>query len=857
MPEVSKTIDIRIGAGNPLNKVEYASGEDVFEKSLVEAIPVSFLNSSLRRKAYRKKKDEPNTKSAELNPSTGYHLLEVERPPYNLDYLAKVSESSSANYASIKAKTSNIVGLGYDLVLSERAKLKVEGKEGDAKSRALRSISRAKITVNEWLEAICKNSDFVDVLNDVWVDYESTGNGYLEIGRKANGEIGYIGHIAATTIRVRKAKDGFIQIVGNKMVFFRNFGDKETPDPVGEDKRPNELVHIKKYSPTNGYYGVPDIVAAMHAVAGNHFAERYNLEYFENKAVPRYIIKTKGPTLSAEHQVKLAEFFSANVKGQNHRTVYVPLPADTADEKNDFEIVPVETGIQDSSFTNYHKINLETILMVHRVPMTKVTMPESTTLGAAKDFDKTFKEQVCLAGETLVMTPEGDLPIKSLSGSTARLLVSDSSNGYTSTRWVDAPIKSFGTQELMKVTLSRGGLEREVFATPEHRWFVRTGAGKRRFVRECQTQELNSGDFLQSAFTKSSAHVIKHGNAGVPHGLVFGDGHIESDGSAGIQLFGEKNKPLAKYFPNEPHGEYLKEGSTQSYVAIRGLSRSWKSMPVLGESSAYIYGFLSGWFAADGTVRKNGSAQLFSTDEEALEKARIMFRKIGVNTYPVVCTREAGPVVVNGREVDANALYSLSIVSSDLNDDFFIIDEHKRRFSAVKGYRPDDWKVVSVERTDRFEEVYCAVVEETGNFALADNLLTGNCQPEQDRLERRLNKILREYTDVFVINLNELSLTDEDTRSKIDDIYLKNDVITPNEVRTRKGMPEIAYGDKTFSEKQREAAEASKKDPTAQQRAETNAQQRGSRARDAERRAGRTDSINGARAPQGEGRSVD
>lgn len=525
MPEASKTIDLRVGVGNPLNKIEYASGEDVFEKALVEAVPVSSLNSSLRRKAYRKKKDEPNTKSAELKPSTGYHLLDVERPPYNLDYLAKVSESSSANYASIKAKTSNIVGLGYDLVLSDKSKLKMQGKEGDAKSRALRNIARAKITVNEWLEAACKNSDFLDVLNDVWVDYESTGNGYLEVGRKANGEIGYIGHIAATTIRVRRAKDGFIQIVGDKMVFFRNFGDRTTPDPVGEDKRPNELIHIKKYSPTNGYYGVPDIVAAMHAVAGNHFAERYNLEYFENKAVPRYIIKTKGPTLSAEHQVKLAEFFSANVKGQNHRTVYVPLPADTADEKNDFEIVPVETGIQDSSFTNYHKINLETILMVHRVPMTKVTMPESTTLGAAKDFDKTFKEQVC--------------------------------------------------------------------------------------------------------------------------------------------------------------------------------------------------------------------------------------------------------------------------------------------------------------------------------------------QPEQDRLERRLNKILREFTDVFVINLNELSLTDEDTRSKIDEIYLKNDVITPNEVRTRKGMPEIAHGDKTFSEKQREAAEASKKDPTAQQRAEVNAQQRGSRARDAQRRAGRTDSVNGARAPQGEGRSVD
>lgn len=532
-------LNVVVGGGNPLNrpdarqpleKFEGAySYEDTFAKSLVEAVPVTAIAPTLRRRAYRTankaKPNDPNTKSAEGQAATGYNLLDVARPPYNLDYLAKISEVSSANYAAIRAKVSNIIGLGYELVITERTRIKMDGLEGDRKARAAKRVALARLDVKDWLEGCCKGSDFIDVLTDVWTDYEATGNGYIEIGRKANGDIGYIGHLPATTMRVRRARDGFVQIVGDKVVFFRQFGDQKTKDPIGEDPRPNEIIHIKKYSSTNGYYGVPDVVAALPAVAGNHFAELYNLEYFENKAVPRYIIKTKGPQLSPAHQAKLAEFFAANVKGQNHRTVYVPLPPDEKDVKNDFEIVPVEVGVQDSSFTNYHKINLQTVLMVHRVPLTKVTMPESTTLGAAKDFDKTFKEQTC--------------------------------------------------------------------------------------------------------------------------------------------------------------------------------------------------------------------------------------------------------------------------------------------------------------------------------------------QPEQDRLEKRVNKILKEYTDMFEINLNELSLTDEAEQAKIDEVYIKNDVFLANEVRERKGLSDIADGDKSFSEKQRDAAEASRKDPTAQQRAETAAQQRGSRERDARRRVGGTDSRGLARNPAGEGRSVD
>jgi len=197
-------------------------------------------------------------------------------------------------------------------------------------------------------------------------------------------------------MRVRRLRDGFIQLLYGKAVFFRNFGDQETPNPIADGSdRPNEIIHFKKYTPRNNYYGIPDIVAASNAMAGNEFAGKYNLDYFENKAVPRYIITVKGAKLSTESERKLLEFFQVGLKGKNHRSLYIPLPADSPDSKVEFKMEPVEAGAQESSFNIYRQSNRDEILMAHRVPISKIGSPQGISLANARDADKTFKEQVC------------------------------------------------------------------------------------------------------------------------------------------------------------------------------------------------------------------------------------------------------------------------------------------------------------------------------------------------------------------------------------------------------------------------------------------------------------------------------
>lgn len=335
---------------------------------------------------------------------TGYDTYEVIEPPHNLDTLAKLYLASPPHYGAVNAKVANIVGLGYNFVESRKTKKKLEKvADNEAKSKKINEqLSDHRDELEKMFDNFNSEDSFTGTLIKVWRDYEATGNGYIEIGRKKDGTIGYVGHIPAQTMRIRRKRDGFVQLTGFKAQFFAHYGAgfdedgkrKAIPNPVGGGT-PNEVIHLCKYSPTSGYYGIPDILAAQQAVAGNEFVARYNLDYFENKAVPRYAIILKGATLSPNAEESLLSFFETSLKGQNHRSIFIPLPGDSEGNKVSLDFEAIETGTQDSSFTNYKKTNTDEILMAHRVPITKISISANASLAIARDADKTFSEQVC------------------------------------------------------------------------------------------------------------------------------------------------------------------------------------------------------------------------------------------------------------------------------------------------------------------------------------------------------------------------------------------------------------------------------------------------------------------------------
>lgn len=341
-------------------------------------------------KAYTNQSGKAKSKQINVDDMYGYDYLECITPPYNMDYLAKLYEISPAHMAAVDAKVESVFGLGYDWIESKKTKSVRQKARTPSGLKALdKTIQDARDNIELWLEDSNKEDVWEEIMRKIGKDYETMGNAYVEIGRDSQGRIGYIGHLPAKYVRVRRNRDGFVQIFGDRIAFFRNFGETNG-NPIGSDSSPNEVIHFKKYSPNDNYYGIPNIIAAKNALAGNEFAARYNLDYFENKAIPRHVIVTKGAALSPTAMNTLVEFFETGLRGQHHRSVYVPLGSVDAE----IEFQSIEAGKQDSSFGDFRESNNEEIFMAHRIPSTRagVFSGKSTSLAASKDADKVFKE---------------------------------------------------------------------------------------------------------------------------------------------------------------------------------------------------------------------------------------------------------------------------------------------------------------------------------------------------------------------------------------------------------------------------------------------------------------------------------
>ena len=87
-------------------------------------------------------------------------------------------------------------------------------------------------------------------------------------------------------------------------------------------------------------------------------------------------------------------FLQTGLKGQSHRTLYIPLPGDSDTNKVEFDMKPIENGIQEGSFERYRKQNRDDILIAHQVPLSKLGGGDSSAIAASLAQDRTFKEQV-------------------------------------------------------------------------------------------------------------------------------------------------------------------------------------------------------------------------------------------------------------------------------------------------------------------------------------------------------------------------------------------------------------------------------------------------------------------------------
>ncbi len=302
-----------------------------------------------------------------------YESGEVKEPPYSLSALAELYEVNSTHRACVDAKTTNIVGLGYRFVR--------KGPDADQRERE---------KLENLFDHCNSEMTFSGVMRSVWTDVETTGNGYIEVTRNAAGEIDGFYHVPATTVRVKTDRSGFVQIRDGRKRHFRTLGAEPKADPeTGETQ--NEIVHLRKYTPQSTYYGVPDILPAISGIAGDRAASEYNVSFFEHNAVPRMAVICEGGPMSDDLTQQIRRFMESEIKGQAHKTLILEVP----DNGTNLRLEPLgDIQNEDAGFLDYRRAVRDEILMVHRVPPSKITIVENANLANSKDQDKTFREQV-------------------------------------------------------------------------------------------------------------------------------------------------------------------------------------------------------------------------------------------------------------------------------------------------------------------------------------------------------------------------------------------------------------------------------------------------------------------------------
>jgi len=294
-------------------------------------------------------------------------------PPYNPEGLAALAEINTFHARCCETKASDVALRGWEII----------SKADSPSEKEL-----------EILEGFLDNHQpsFPYVLKKACQDFEEIGWGALEVIREGNlpdSRIQRLEHIPSHTLRLHESLNKYAQTWdGVNLRWFKVFGyDKDVHMDTGEEyplgslepeERANELIVVHNYSSRSSFYGVPDFIPAISAIAGDEAQSEYNRKFFENYGVPSYAVFITGdyedeeildaqgnPTGKTILQETIEEYFSYLAENP-HAPLVIAIPGAMGDSvKIKFE--KLSTELKEASFRMYRQDNRNEIVTAHGV----------------------------------------------------------------------------------------------------------------------------------------------------------------------------------------------------------------------------------------------------------------------------------------------------------------------------------------------------------------------------------------------------------------------------------------------------------------------------------------------------------
>lgn len=372
-------------------------------------------NSHIEKSIYQ---DASDRHENELSGTDG-----IVKQPYPIKELQNLVEMSTILQQCVEAYKRNIVGFGAtpkyvddDLVADETPEMKREWE-----------------VIKEFIRYFSFEMSFEDVFGEIIGDREITGNGYLEVirdntnmpveGDRIDPATIHVTKLFSERVEVPYIRDGkkfnrkrqfrkFVQEIGTKKVFFKEFGDPRKMDSrtgkygedIEEEYQATEVLHFKIGSAT---YGVPRWIGQLIHMYGARKAEELNFRYFTQGRHTPMAIMLHNAILSPESEQALEEYANA-VEGveNSHKFLLIEAEGMTEgildDEKTKGAKVELKSLAemlqQDALFLEYDNASREKVQSSFRLP--------DIYVGRSKDFNRATADTARYITEEQVFEPE-------------------------------------------------------------------------------------------------------------------------------------------------------------------------------------------------------------------------------------------------------------------------------------------------------------------------------------------------------------------------------------------------------------------------------------------------------------------
>jgi ribonucleoside-diphosphate reductase alpha chain len=385
-----------------------------------------------------------------------------------------------------------------------------------------------------------------------------------------------------------------------------------------------------------------------------------------------------------------------------------------------------------------------------------------------KNLGTIKSSNLCVAGETLILTEKGHIPISELSG--------QKTNVWNGTEYSEVEVFQTGEdQELVNVETDDGT---SLTCTPYHKFFIQNSYNKKD-CRLVEAKDLKPGDRLK----KCNYPVIsgdKKMKYAYTHGFFCGDGTYSNNHLEHKQC---EFKSLSDHYFCKRHLDFETEFSLKSIqMDVNTSTTQCNAMSYVKKPVAYLYGdkkellkhidyryktenetrinlqlpldidekfyvpfdaslqdkmeWFSGYCDADGTIANNGEnqqLQMASINRDFLLNLKLMLQTCGINPK-LKHARSAGhsylPDGKGGHKLfDTKELYRLLITSCDLLKLVSIgFSPHRLKINSNQPQRNaiQFIKISSVSQLDRRDNTFC-FNEPKCHAGIFNGILTSQC----------------------------------------------------------------------------------------------------------------------------------